>query len=183
MATHGRESIRTLLVATALTTTLLTSGCASDQPPRAALDEMITTVDETFPDVDTISTGELASWLGDASRPAPQLLDAREAPEYAVSRIPGAIRVDPGSDVATLAAMLDPDRPVVIYCSVGYRSSELAQRLADHTGLSPQNLTGSIFKWANEGRPLENTAGAAQHVHPYNDYFGRMLLPSLRHEP
>ena len=183
MANRSGKTIPVVLTAAILGPVFLTSGCASDQPPRAALDEMINTVDETFPAVDTISTDALASWLADPDRPAPQLLDAREAKEYAVSHIPGAIQIDPGADVAALAAMLDPDRPIVIYCSVGYRSSELAQRLADHTELSAQNLTGSIFKWANEGRPLENETGATQYVHPYNDYFGRMLLPTLRYQP
>ena len=103
MANRSGKTLPVLLTAALLGPLFLTSGCASDQPPRAALDEMISTVDETFPAVDTISTEALATWLADADRAAPQLLDAREPQEYAVSHIPGAIRVDPGADVDALA--------------------------------------------------------------------------------
>ena len=38
------------------------------------------------------------------------------------------------------------------------------------------NLEGSIFKWANEDRPIQTSSGsAASLVHPYNTVFGFAL--------
>ncbi|KAJ8042733.1 hypothetical protein HOLleu_09576 [Holothuria leucospilota] len=76
---------------------------------------------------------------------------------------------------------------VVMYCSVGYRSSCLATRLqrslqkeGKQDSMIVYNLEGSIFKWANENRSLVDPAGEpTEFVHPYNTIFG-MLLDSSR---
>ena len=58
------------------------------------------------------------------------------------------------------------DAPIVTYCSVGYRSGKMAERLQAAGYTNVRNLEGSIFKWANEHRPLvrgesEPVAGAS----------------------
>lgn len=133
-----------------------------------------------FPDVPQTSTDELAAWLADGSRAAPQLLDVRAADEYVVSHLRGAVRVDPDASAAEVLARIDPRRPVVAYCSVGYRSSVLVQRLRDAGFTQAANLEGSIFAWANEGRPLESAAGAVSVVHPYDATYGRLLEEAHR---
>ena len=84
---------------------------------------------------------------------------------------------------------------VVCYCSLGYRSSALAQKLQYKmkkdikeglkSNLVLYNLEGSIFKWANEGRELEDHRGVRTVVvHPYNAVWGRLLNAELRsYEP
>ena len=43
------------------------------------------------------------------------------------------------------------------------------------------NLEGSLFKWANEGRPLVDFRGEKTILcHPYNAVFGKMLNRQLR---
>lgn len=42
------------------------------------------------------------------------------------------------------------------------------------------NLEGSIFAWANEGRPLVDDKGLATKVHPYDAKWGELLKPALR---
>ena len=43
------------------------------------------------------------------------------------------------------------------------------------------NLEGSIFKWANEGRPMiDNRDRPTKHAHPYNSVWGKLLNKSLR---
>ena len=42
------------------------------------------------------------------------------------------------------------------------------------------NLEGSIFKWANEHRPLVDRSGPASVVHPYNRIWGRLLDDDVR---
>jgi rhodanese-related sulfurtransferase len=134
-------------------------------------------------DVPTVTTAELAAWLDDPARTAPALLDAREPPEYAVSHLPGARRVDPGAGGSALADALpdiDRRRPVVVYCSVGVRSGGVAARLADAGFERVWNLEGSIFRWANEGRPLVRDGRPVREVHPYDAVWGRLLRPDLR---
>lgn len=43
------------------------------------------------------------------------------------------------------------------------------------------NLEGSIFKWANEGRPLvDPTGNTAKLCHPYSAVWGKLLNKELR---
>jgi rhodanese-related sulfurtransferase len=155
-------------------------GGESVPPYQLALNKMILTVRHRFPDVQQISTTKLAAWLADPARPQPQLLDVREPAEYVVSHLAGAIRISPHASAAKVMARINPHRPVVVYCSVGYRSSQLAQQLQRAGFTNVMNLEGSIFAWANEGRPLAADGHPATLVHPYNRKFGQMLKPSLR---
>lgn len=146
----------------------------------ATLDAVVTVIRLRFPDVPQTSPGELATWLADGSRVQPQILDVREPDEYAVSHLPGALQVDPDASATDVVARIDPSRPVVAYCSVGYRSSALVQRLRDARFTQATNLKGSIFAWANEGRPLESAGRAVSVVHPYDATYRRLLLPGRR---
>jgi rhodanese-related sulfurtransferase len=118
--------------------------------------------------------------MADPAQPTLQLLDVREPAEFAVSHLPGAIRVNPSASAREVTPRLNSGRPVIVYCSVGYRSSRLAERLIAAGVPRVSNLDGSIFAWANEGRPLVSDAGPVRRVHPYNAFFGRLLKPELR---
>ena len=59
---------------------------------QLALNLVIVLVRIQFPDVPTVSTGELARWLA-SNRPAPVLVDTRTEAEYAVSHLPGALNL------------------------------------------------------------------------------------------
>jgi rhodanese-related sulfurtransferase len=138
-----------------------------------ALDGVKLFVRIRFWNVPQIGTEELATWLK-ADRPI-LILDVRTEAEYAVSHIRGARRVDPEARASQVLAGLPTDRPIVTYCSVGYRSAALAQRLIAAGRKDVFNLEGSIFQWANEGRPLEQDGKPVSTVHPYNDSWGRLL--------
>jgi rhodanese-related sulfurtransferase len=144
------------------------------------LAKWVATVRSKFPGVPQLSPADLAAWLNDKKKSPPQLLDVREPGEFAVSHLHGAINVSPDASAADAIKKIDPARPVVAYCSVGYRSSKLAQRLIDAGVKNVSNLEGSIFAWANEGRPLEKDGKPAKTVHPYNAVFGRLLKPEYR---
>lgn len=134
-----------------------------------------------YSDVGQITVGELAAAR---SRQAPLLLvDVREADEFAVSRLKGALRLDPNASVSGARLLLSEPargRMVVLYCSVGQRSSAMARRvqrlLIADGALSIVNLSGGIFAWHNAGLPLVNGRGATRYVHPYNAEWGRLLL-------
>lgn len=148
-----------------------------------SFDAMKKLVRTRFPEVPQLSTDELARWLRDPARQKPVLLDVRSEAEFAISHLPGAIRVDPEATGAAVVRTLPAGRTVVAYCSVGYRSSELARRLLRQGAKPVYNLEGSIFQWANEGRALEAAGQPAAKVHPYNATFGHLLDPARRADP
>jgi rhodanese-related sulfurtransferase len=110
------------------------------------------------------------------SSPAPKLLlDVRSAEEYRVSRIPGAIWIADNDQLLRFAED-HGERLLVLYCSVGARSSQAARRLIKAGHVQVANLAGSIFEWSNSGYPLENGSGATTEVHPYNAFWGWRYL-------
>ncbi|HEX3818054.1 MAG TPA: rhodanese-like domain-containing protein [Chthoniobacterales bacterium] len=127
-----------------------------------------------------ISTQQLAGWLAEKKRPQPVLLDVRTPAEWRVSHLPGARQLDPNASAATAAGALAKDAPIVTYCSVGYRSGEMARRLRTAGYVHVQNLEGSIFEWANEHRPLVHDGKRTTQVHPYDAVWGHLLDPTVR---
>lgn len=110
------------------------------------------------------------------------IFDVREKNEYAVSHLKEAIRIDP--DISPRSFMKKyadqiAGKTVIVYCSVGVRSSALAERidplLTASGGKHAYNLTGGIFQWHNEGRPLTRGQQSTRYVHPYNRSWGRLL--------
>lgn len=134
-----------------------------------------------FPTVAHISTDTLQAWLAESpQRENLLLLDAREPEEYAVSHLQGA-RATPSKDEALKALQgVSSDQRIVLYCSVGHRSSDLAQFLMKKGYTEVYNLEGSIFAWANEGRPVYQGKKQVKVVHPYDRTWGRLLKKSLR---
>jgi len=129
-----------------------------------------------FSGVEQVSTEDLSRRL--ASGEEIVLLDVRTPEEYAVSHLPGAIRVDPDAeDLEGLPVPAGAD--VIAYCSVGYRSSELVQRLMKRGVPRVANLDGSIFAWANEGRAVERHGRPVKEVHPYDERWGFLLDEKL----
>lgn len=132
-----------------------------------------------FADVTHLSTAQLAAWLADPERTPPMLLDVRSAAEYAVSHLPGAQRVDPESTADEVIANIPADRSWVMYCSVGYRSAHLAQRVLQAGVTTVSNLDGAIFSWVREGRDLDSDRPSVQ-VHPYSRIAAKLLRPEHR---
>ncbi len=146
--------------------------------PATDLAEYSRQLRKEFPQVCFLTTAELQGAMND-DRPKRWLFDVRSEKEFVVSRIPGAIRVteDPLAQMRDLAVPKDAE--IVVYCSVGYRSAVLADKL-QHAGFeNVRNLEGSIFGWANEGRPLVNGVGSVRTVHPFSRKWGRFLERSL----
>lgn len=138
-------------------------------------------VDLTFDDVPRIGTAEVAARL-DGPRP-PLLLDVRAADEFAASHLPGARHLPPDADPAAALADVPRDRPIVLYCSVGWRSAAMARRLIAAGFERPANMQGSLFRWAAEDRPLVDGAGAPTgRVHPYGPPWSWLVAPEDRAE-
>ncbi len=132
-----------------------------------------------FPNVPQIGTEKLAAWLKSNER-QPVLLDVRNREEYEVGHLPNARHVDPAAPASELEALLPKDTLIVTYCSVGYRSSAFSKRLREAGYTNVQNLEGSVFRWANEDRPLECDGKPTDKVHPYSNYWARLVKPERR---
>ncbi len=128
-----------------------------------------------FPSVAEISTQSLAEWLTDQDRDKPLLLDTRASEEFAVSRLPGAITAPSLEDALKALVNVAKDYPIVAYCSVGYRSAKLVEKLQSKGFVNVYNLEGSIFEWVNSGRPVYRDHEEVFVVHPYNSVWGRLL--------
>lgn len=137
-----------------------------------------------FPGVAQLSTDSLQVWLEAApdrpGRESPLLLDVREREEYEVSHLEGAVAAPSKKEALEALEGIPPDRPVVLYCSVGYRSSEMAGYLQKKGFKNVFNLEGSIFAWANEGRPVYRGGERVNEVHSYDRVWGRLLKKTLR---
>ena len=132
-----------------------------------------------FPSVEWISTEEFAQWLADPLKPQPILLDARSEAEYAVGHLRQSQRIEPHDpDLAQFTE--SKDKPIVVYCSVGYRSARIAERLQQAGFSVVYNLEGSIFQWANEGRSVFKDDRPTMLVHPYNALWGKLLKSEYR---
>ncbi|MFT7133907.1 MAG: rhodanese-related sulfurtransferase [Cyclobacteriaceae bacterium] len=131
-----------------------------------------------------ISSDAVLDLLDDNARKV-VLFDVREPDEFAVSHLPGAIRLAPDASIDQFyedySTRLEGVMPI-FYCSVGRRSNALAEAVAAHGRLNtkrqpitPTNLRGGIFRWHNEAKPLVNVQGTTDQVHPYNWFWRRML--------
>ncbi len=136
------------------------------------------TIRAEFPGVEQLQAAELNDWLESGEAP-PLLLDVREEAEYQVSHLRGAVRVDPGAE-PVLPESITKDTPIVAYCSVGYRSSIVAERLMAQGYTRVRNLEGSIFEWANRGLPVVRDGQEVRQVHPYDPKWQRFLDAELR---
>jgi len=133
-----------------------------------------------FPGVEHISTGSLSTILRahEAGLEPLELIDCRGPGEYQVSHLPGAVNLETVEAVTNYLKEknVTGNTPVVIYCSVGARSARLAENLQKTGRTGVKNVVGSIFAWANEGRPLVDGSGVpTEKVHPYNRFWARQL--------
>ena len=104
------------------------------------------------------------------------LLDAREADEYEVSHLPGAKYTGYNKVEEALLEKLPKNKPVVVYCSVGYRSEKVGEKLKSMGFQKVYNLYGGIFEWKNKGNEIIDASGSpTEKVHAYDKNWGQWL--------
>ncbi len=155
-------------------------GVQEASPQQERWDSIQKEIEQKFPQVKQLKVDELEDWLADSKRTAPLLIDVREETEFAVSHLKGARRVQPGILPTKQLQDVPKDTPIVLYCSVGYRSSHAATMLQKAGYTNVQNLEGSIFAWANKGHSVYLEEKTVTEVHPYNLEWG-VLLDSKYH--
>ena len=81
----------------------------------------------------------------------PQLLDVRTQEEYGVEHIDNAKNVNwNGDDFVAKVNSYDKSKPIFVYCKVGGRSAQAANKLAELGFKEIYNLNGGIMKWNAE---------------------------------
>ena len=103
-------------------------------------------------------------------------IDSREKVEFDVSHIKGATWV--GYDDFDMARMDDisKNEPIIIYCSVGYRSEKIGEKLLQAGYTNVSNLYGGIFEWVNQGKPVVDLSGEpTTKIHGYSKTWGIWL--------
>jgi rhodanese-related sulfurtransferase len=139
-------------------------------------------IERDWPEVPQMSARELAERMAADNGVRPLLIDARTREEYEVSHLPEAVWAESPQQIASALRESSDGQAVVLYCSVGLRSSKAAATLVRSGRTNVFNLQGSIFQWANEGRPLIANDRAVHVVHPYDERWGVLLNPQL-HPP
>jgi rhodanese-related sulfurtransferase len=100
-----------------------------------------------------VSREELKQLLDEGA----QLVDVRAEHEWEAGRIAGAKHL-PLAELAERTGEIEKDRPVVLYCRGGNRSTMATEALAA-AGYDAAKLSEGIVGWAEEGLPLEPEGG------------------------
>ena len=86
-----------------------------------------------------------------------QLVDVRADHEWEAGRIAGATHI-PLAELAERTGEIDKERPVVLYCRGGTRSTMATDALAD-AGFDAAKLSEGIVGWSEADLPLEPDDG------------------------
>ena len=132
-----------------------------------------------YPAVPQLSVSALRDWLRASARLPPLLLDIRTPEEFADGHLEGAVRVDSVGEALRRLRLRPAGVSAVLYCSVGQRSSALADKLLARGAGSIYNLEGSLFEWANDGYAVVASDGRTGKVHPYDREWGMLLRREL----
>jgi len=82
------------------------------------------------------------------------LLDCREAWEYQMGHVPGALHI-PLGEIAGRVGELPHDRRIMVICQVGGRSLTATDFLLAHGFEGAASVAGGTTAWVRSGRPIE----------------------------
>ena len=125
-----------------------------------------------------ISVQELAMPKTDAI-----ILDAREMKEYHVSHLKNAIYV--GYDNFEIdfvqQKLTNKKSKIVVYCSLGIRSEDIAEKLKKAGYTNIFNLYGGIFEWKNNNFTIyDSEEKETENVHIFNEVWGKWLIKGIK---
>lgn len=106
------------------------------------------------------------------------LLDTREIKEFETSHLQDAIHVgyDDFNLKDTTKQLTDKEQTIVVYCSLGVRSEDIAEQLKKEGYTNVFNLFGGIFEWKNNDFTVYNSEGETEDVHAFSKEWSRWLL-------
>jgi|GEM_PF-1452613 len=105
------------------------------------------------------------------------ILDNRTEEEFKISHLKNAVWVKPET-IDEKLLKLPQHKPIAVYCTVGARSEDLGERLAD-MGFTVYNVYGGIIEWVNREYPVYNeNEGEIKTIHTYNVFFRKYVTNS-----
>lgn len=107
------------------------------------------------------------------------LLDAREPKEFEVSHLKNSICV--GYDFFNIEKTLkklpkNKNTKIIVYCSLGIRSEDIAEKLQKEGYTNVFNLYGGIFEWKNQNNTVVNNQNIpTEKIHTFNKEWSKWL--------
>ena len=124
--------------------------------------------------VSTMSVSDLKNM------PNAYIVDSRGEKEFAVSHIADAHFFNYDKPDYSSFNTLPKNTPIVVYCSIGYRSEKIAQKLQQKGFTNVKNLFGSIFEWVNEGNSVVDASGKTTNkIHTYNQKWSKWVYAPI----
>ena len=157
--------------------TLTVVSCAQTKPPAS---DRPNCIDEVFDQkvsqmisfsVPIIGVSELKDIQNEV-----YIFDTRKKEEYDVSHIENAKFL--GYDDFTPERIQDipKDAKIILYCSIGYRSEKIGEKLSSLGYSNVYNLYGSIFEWINQGNVIVDKDGnPTKKIHTYNKQWSKWV--------
>jgi len=111
------------------------------------------------------------------------ILDAREPKEYETSHIKNAIHIGYNNfNVETVSRIIkNKDEQIVVYCSLGIRSENIAKKLKKAGYNNVYNLYGGIFEWKNKNFNVYNSEGTeTENVHVFSKKWNQWLTKGVK---
>lgn len=93
------------------------------------------------------------------------VLDVRGSAEYNTGHVPGAVHIPLGY-LEDRIDEVPADKPIVVHCLSGFRSSMALSILDAHGRDDISNLTGGYQSWSAAGGPIERSVKEAETVAP-----------------
>jgi rhodanese-related sulfurtransferase len=146
---------------------------ASSQVQSTAFNLMLKTLlSHSVPEVTVPQAKEMKNVL---------FIDAREWNEYKVSHIKNALFVGYDQFEISKLKSIQKNGKIVVYCSVGYRSEKISQKLKQAGFTDVANLYGGIFEWVNQGNPVvDDQDEVTPNVHAYSKTWGIWLNQGVK---
>lgn len=106
-----------------------------------------------------------------------QIIDVRTPQEFAGGYISGAVNIN-YNDPGFMAQInnLDKNKPVMVYCLSGGRSSDAAQKLVEAGFQNVYDMKGGTMSWSKNGLPLDGGQHEKADKYTSTDY--QQLLKS-----
>lgn len=129
--------------------------------------------------VPLIHTAELVNKISEENKVI--LLDTRSLEEFQVSHLPNALFLDYDKFNSKSVIPIDKNATIIVYCSVGYRSERIGEKLLMMGYKNVTNLYGGIFDWVNTGETVVNKSEVVtDSVHTYNKDWSRWLTRGVK---
>ncbi|MFM7429661.1 MAG: rhodanese-like domain-containing protein [Flammeovirgaceae bacterium] len=128
--------------------------------------------------VKTISPTDAKKLVGN---PKAVFIDTRSPEEFKVSHLPKARFLNYNNYSTNDLKRLPKDCKLIVYCSVGYRSEHIGEKLLKLGYTNVVSLYGGIFEWKNQGLDVYNSSNyPTDSVHTYSKSWGKWLVKGIK---